>query len=176
MVWRVAAILSGLWAKSSITVISLAAPTTSNRRRIPLNSSRCFAASARPTPHAIVALSAASALAKLCRPGTFSVTSTTWPLARAFTGNAIPPGEQIGCCIAQAPGQNLARLQIGHERRGLRIVEVEHHRLPLADEAAEEGAQLVERLVIEGDVVYDRDAGRKQRDRTVALVDFANRS
>src|SRR6266567_4450367 len=123
MVWRVAAILSGLWAKSSITVISLAVPTTSNRRRMPLNSSRCFAESARPTPHAIVALSAASALAMLCRPGTFSVTSTTSPLAR---------------------------------------------------EAAEEDAQLVERLVVEGDVVHHRDAGRKERDRTVALVDFAN--
>ena len=32
-----AAILSGLWAKSSITVTPFAVPTTSNRRRMPLN-------------------------------------------------------------------------------------------------------------------------------------------
>ena len=86
-------ILSGLWAKSSTTVISFAVPTTSSLRRIPLNSPRWDAAAARVTPQAFAALRAASALATLCSPGTFRLTSTVSPVSRAFTWNTIPAGD-----------------------------------------------------------------------------------
>ena len=52
--------------------------------------------------------SAASALATLCRPGTFSFTSTTSPVSRALTLEGDPVGdgtgdrgEQIGSRIAR---------------------------------------------------------------------------
>ena len=48
----VAAILSGLWAKSSMTVTPPALPTTSSRRWMPVKPPSAAAAAARPTPQA----------------------------------------------------------------------------------------------------------------------------
>ena len=54
------------------------------------------------------------------------------------------------------------------------IVEIEHGELRLGDEIAEQRAQLVQRLVVERDVVHHRDLRRVARDRAVALVDLAD--
>ena len=64
--------------------------------------------------------------------------------------------------------------QRGGEQAGLVVVEVEHHRFRLQREIAEQVAQLVEALVIEGDVVEHRDLRPVERDRAVAFVDLAD--
>ena len=84
------------------------------------------------------------------------------------------PGKQVRFRVAQAPGYRPSWFQIGQQRRGLRVIEVEHRRLTLAGKVAEENTQFLDRLMIEGDVVHHRDARCKIRDRTVALVDFAD--
>ena len=66
---NVAAILSGLWPKSSITVTPFAVPTMSKRRAMPANSPSAAAACARVTPQVIAAAMAARALETLCLPG-----------------------------------------------------------------------------------------------------------
>ena len=181
MVSSVAAILSGLWAKSSITVMSLAVPTTSSRRRMPLNSPRCAAASASATPQAFATLSAASALATLCRPGHLQrhrdgLAGVARRHLERDPGRRPDRrrGDEIGLRGIQAVGHRLSGLQLGRERRGFRVVEIEHHRLRLGDEAAEQGAQLVQRFVIERDVVHDRHARLEIGDRAVALVHLAD--
>ena len=151
MVSSVADILSGLWAKSSITVISFAVPTTSNRRRMPLNPLRWAAASANATPHAFAALRAASALATLCSPGTFSSTASGLigiaglHLERYSDRRSERcKGEKICLRGTKTVGDRLSRFHLGRECRGFRVVEIQHHRLRLGDEFAEKGAQFVQ--------------------------------
>ena len=82
--------------------------------------------------------------------------------------------DEIGLRGIQTVGHRLSGLRIGRQRRGFRIVEIQHHRLRLGDEAAEQGAQLVQRFVIERDVVHHRHAGLEIGNRAVALVDFTD--
>ena len=70
MVASVAAILSGLCAKSSITVTPPASPTISSLRLKPSKRARAPTASSTRTPSARAAAIAASAFDALWRPGT----------------------------------------------------------------------------------------------------------
>lgn len=93
---------------------------------------------------------------------------------------AMPAGEgrrqreEIGPRIGQTVGRRLARLQIGHECGGLRIVEIQHDGLCLDAEAPEQATQFVQRFMVERDVVHDRDTRLKKRNRAVAFVHFAH--
>ena len=56
---------------------------------------------------------------------------------------------QVGLFLAKCKGDRLARRQFLRQRRRLGIVEVQHRRLRPPDEAAEQVAQLLHRLVIQ---------------------------
>ncbi|MNR14805.1 hypothetical protein D3C85_1313010 [compost metagenome] len=92
-----AAILSGLWAKSSMTVTPLCVPTTSSRRRMPAKVVSAATAASTDTPSALTAPSAASALATLCAPGTFSTTARG-ASPRTRSSKAMPVGRGARSC------------------------------------------------------------------------------
>src|SRR5262249_32034465 len=146
MVSSVADILLGLWAKSSTTVISFAVPTTSSRRRMPLNSPRWAAAAARATPQAFGTHSGES-VGHTMQPSNFQ-----GPLD-ALTGFArlhLEPDsnvrsnrrrrKEVGLRRIQTVGDRLPRLQTDQKCRGFYVIEIQHHRLRLGNETAEKGA------------------------------------
>jgi hypothetical protein len=81
---------------------------------------------------------------------------------------------EVGLRSTQAVGHRLTRLQAGQERRGFCVVEIQHHGLRVGNETAEQDAQLVQRFMVQGDVVHDGDAGLEKRNRAVALVHFTD--
>ena len=171
-----AAILSGLCPKSSITLTPPASPTSSKRRLKAGEAGQRLGGLRRSgTPAASAAASAASAFSALWRPGTWRRTVSAGDLEgdRERLLDDVGP-EQVGRLVPEGIGAQPLRRQRGGEEAGLVVVEVEHHRLGLGREIAEQVAELVERLVIEGDVVEHGDVRPVERDRAVALVDLAD--
>ena len=82
--------------------------------------------------------------------------------------------DEVGLRSTQTVGHRLLRLQTDQERRGFCVIEIQHHGLRLGDETAEKAAQLVQRFMVQGDVVHDGDAGLEKRNRAVALVHFTD--
>src|SRR5215813_2302874 len=82
--------------------------------------------------------------------------------------------DEVGLRTTQTVADRLPRLQIDQERRGFCVIEIQHHGLRLGNEAAEKGAQLVQRFMVQGDVVHYGDAGFEKRNRAVALVNLAD--
>src|SRR5262245_19050611 len=70
----------------------------------------------------------------------------------------------------QTVGDRLPRLQTDQECRGFCVIEIQYHRLRLGNETAEEGSQLVQRFMVQGDVVHDCDTRLEQRYRAISLV------
>jgi hypothetical protein len=83
-------------------------------------------------------------------------------------------GEQVGPAIAEAEGEQPVALHHAGQQCRFLVVEVEHGRVRLADEVAEQAAELVHRLVVEGDVGEHGDFRLVERDRAVALVYFTD--
>src|SRR4249919_3548956 len=81
---------------------------------------------------------------------------------------------EVGLRRIQTVCDRLPRLQTDQECRGFCVIEIQHHRLRLGNEIAEKGAQLVQRLMVQGDVVYDCDAGLVKRNRAIALVQLTD--
>ena len=105
---------------------------------------------------------------------------TAAPASRAFTSNVMPSGDRNGAegekvrlRGMQTVGQRLPRLQILQERRGLRIIEIEHRRLRLATKPRKR----VRSSSIDlwsSEMLLRRRHGDEQRDGAVALIDFAD--
>src|SRR6202050_1294931 len=68
----------------------------------------------------------------------------------------------------------MSRLEIGSKRRCFRIIEVHHRHLRTGNEVPKKGTQLVERLVVKRYIVHDRHTRLEERNRAVALIDFAD--
>src|SRR6185503_11899303 len=130
MVSSVADILSGLWAKSSTTVISFAAPTTSSRRRMPLNSPRWAATSARATPHAFAALSG-QCVGHIMKSWNFQGhLDDVISIARLHLEGDSPRRpdrwrrDEVGFRSTQTVGDRLPRLQANQQRRGFCVIQI----------------------------------------------------
>ncbi len=83
-------------------------------------------------------------------------------------------GQEIRRRVAQAEADRLVRRNPGGQHGALRIVQVQDHGFGLGGKVAEQRPQLVQRLVVQGDVVQDRDPRAVEGDRAVALVDLAD--
>ncbi|MND78854.1 hypothetical protein D3C80_705750 [compost metagenome] len=77
---------------------------------------------------------------------------------------------EVGLFFAQREGDGLALRQGLGQRRRLGVVEVQHRRCRPPDEAAEQVAQLLHRLVVQRDVGHDRHGRVIAGDRAVRLV------
>jgi len=77
--------------------------------------------------------------------------------------------------VRQAVGERATGRNGAIECRRLFIVQIEHACLGTIHEIAEKRTKLIQRLVIEGDIVQHSNLGIVVRDRAVALVDFADK-
>ena len=171
----VAAILSGLWPKSSMTVTPFASPTFSNRRFSPVKRSteRIASIRERPPPRS-----------RRSRPARWRHCDGPAPT----TGHdSQHPGDQVE---ADGKGFGLQRLgdqigrtldrkggevgQVGQQRRRLRIARIGDDMASPACEPAEQVAQFLQRLVVQADIVQHRNGGVVERDRAVAFVHLAD--
>jgi hypothetical protein len=143
-----------LWPKSSITATPFASPTRSKRRRRPVKLASALTASG----------SELHARADAAR-------DEVEGYRKGFGLQVF--GAEVGGGVDREGG-DLAAGEARCERGGVGVVGVDHRGLGLGDEGAEEGAEFVERLVVEADIVEHGDLRRVMRDRAVAFVDLAD--
>ena len=144
MVSSVADILSGLWAKSSITVIPFAVPTTSSRRRMPLNSLKIGRGVCQRHAAGLCGAERGERVGNIVQPWNVELYRDDFTAVARGHGKRDSGrrgdrrrGEKISLGLRQAVGQSLARLQIGQQRRGFLVIEIQHHRFRLGDEIPE---------------------------------------
>src|SRR5262245_3557665 len=84
--------------------------------------------------------------------------------------------KEIGLPRIQTVRKRLPLLQTDRECRCFCVIEIEHHRLRLRNEAPEEGAKLVERFMVQGDIIQDCDTGLEKRNRAVTLIQLTHKN
>ena len=178
----VAAILSGLCPKSSITVTPPASPTSSKRRRRPVKPASAATASASGTPAATRRADRGQRVRDIVAAGHLQRAPAIAPRRRATGRSAIANGSARQVCARRdRPSPSIAKVSrpVARQRarRAPRVSALSRLTTAvsaLRDEVAEQRAQFVQRLVVEADVVEHRDRRPVARDRAVALVHLAD--
>src|SRR5215467_9564530 len=84
--------------------------------------------------------------------------------------------KEVGLPGIKTVRERFPRIQTGRECCCFCVIEIEHHRLRLGNEAPEKHAELVKRLMVQGDIVQNCDTGLEKRNRAVALVQLTDKN